>query len=148
MAGLFATLRRPTNISSSNFQSSSVFAFRLLYLLTVISVSLAVFAYVLQWRGGLPDPTTQWIPGDDPNEAGSKPVRLSSSSSGCADILGQSRTASFPYFRDWKFDFGSSPSGSDLRPKVCFYQVLFIPCSVYFFFASYFVVCLLSITSC
>ncbi|XP_015055245.1 glycosyltransferase-like At2g41451 [Solanum pennellii] len=118
MAGLFATLRRPTNISSSNFQSSSVFASRLLYLLTVISVSLAVFAYVLQWRGGLPDPTTQWIPGDDPNEAGSKPVRLSSSSSGCADILGQSRTASFPYFRDWKFDFGSSPSGSDLRPKI------------------------------
>ncbi|KAG5583549.1 hypothetical protein H5410_054176 [Solanum commersonii] len=113
MAGLFATLRRPTNISSSNFQSSSVFASRLLYLLTVISVSLAVFAFVLQWRGGLPDPTTRWIPGHDPNEAGSKPVRLSSSSSGCADILGQSRTASFPYFRDWKFNFGS-----DLRPKI------------------------------
>ncbi|KAK4725478.1 hypothetical protein R3W88_028257 [Solanum pinnatisectum] len=113
MAGLFATLRRPTNISSSNFQSSSVFASRLLYLLTVISVSLAVFAFVLQWRGGLPDPTTRWIFGDDPNEAGSKPVRLSSSSSSCADILGQSHTASFPYFRDWKFNFGSN-----LRPKI------------------------------
>lgn len=126
MAGLFSTLR-PTTISSSfsNSQSSSVFVSRLLYLLTILSLSLAVFAFVLQWRGGLPDPSSRWIPEDDPNElpavAWSKPVRLSSSSSsGCEDILGQSNTLSFPYFRDWKFNFGSSSYGPDLRPKVRF----------------------------
>nr|XP_009785409.1 PREDICTED: uncharacterized protein LOC104233677 isoform X1 [Nicotiana sylvestris]XP_016450599.1 PREDICTED: glycosyltransferase-like At2g41451 isoform X1 [Nicotiana tabacum] len=101
---------------------TSGFVSRLLFLLTVLSVSLAAFAFVLQWRGGLPDPSTRWAPDDDPIEfhatGGSKPVRLSdSSSSGCEDILGQSRMPSFPYFKDWKFNFGSS-SGSDLKPKI------------------------------
>lgn len=38
----------------------------------------------------------------------------SGSGSGCVDVLGRSRTASFPYYRDWKFDLGS-----DLRPQIC-----------------------------
>ncbi|KAM3288707.1 glycosyltransferase-like [Capsicum chacoense] len=119
MAGLYAKLR-PTNSSSSSLQSSSSMTSRLLYLLTILSVSLAVFAFVLQWRGGLPDPTTKWVNEYEPTEFrvvhGSKSVRLSSS--GCVDdVLGQSRTSSFPYFRDWKFKFGSS-SVSDLKPKI------------------------------
>ncbi|KAK4378022.1 hypothetical protein RND71_004318 [Anisodus tanguticus] len=109
MAGLFTTLR-PTTTSSSTSSS-------LLYLLTVLSLSLAAFAFVLQWRGGLPDPNIRrLVPEDDPDEfrvmgGSSKPVRYSS---GCEDILGQSRTLSFPYYRlrDWKFNFGS-----DLKPK-------------------------------
>ncbi|CAN4118487.1 unnamed protein product [Withania somnifera] len=104
MAGLFST--RPTiSSSSSSSQSSSNFASRLLYLLTVISVSLAVFAFILQWRGG------EFRVVDV-----SKSVRVSSSS-GCVDLLGQSRTSSFPYFRNWKFNIGSS-SSSKLKPKI------------------------------
>ncbi|MCD7465332.1 hypothetical protein HAX54_001048 [Datura stramonium] len=120
MAGLFAS---SSSSSSSSSQSASVFASRLLYLLTVLSVSLAVFAFVLQWRGGLPDPSVRWVSDYDPSVFrvvdGSTPVRLSSSSSssGCEDILGQSRTAAFPYFRDWKFNLGSF-SGSNIRPKI------------------------------
>ncbi|XP_076904861.1 glycosyltransferase-like KOBITO 1 [Bidens hawaiensis] len=38
----------------------------------------------------------------------------SSSSSSCAEILGQSRSVTFPYYRDWKFNYTS-----DLKPKIC-----------------------------
>lgn len=111
---------------------TSGFVSRLLFLLTVLSVSLAAFAFVLQWRGGLPDPSTRWAPDDDPTEfhgmGGSKPVRLSDSSlSGCENILGQSRMPSFPYFKDWKFNLESS-SGSDLKPKVSFYCLYIFMC--------------------
>nr|GMD48005.1 glycosyltransferase-like KOBITO 1 [Ipomoea batatas] len=58
------------------------------------------FAFILQWRGGLPDLR---CPG---------PVLSSSASEG---VLGRSRKLSFPYFRDWKIKFGSS----DLLPKIC-----------------------------
>lgn len=54
---------------------------------------------------------------DDAAGAGSNvPSRgdRSGSGSGCVDVLGRSRTASFPYYRDWKFDLGS-----DLRPQIC-----------------------------
>jgi hypothetical protein len=33
-----------------------------------------------------------------------------------SDLLGQSHSLSFPYFRDWKFGFGS-----DMKPKVSFF---------------------------
>lgn len=35
-------------------------------------------------------------------------------SSNCVDTLGQSRSISFPYFRDWKFSYKSG-----LKPKIC-----------------------------
>jgi len=84
-------------------------------MLTVLPLTLAAFAFVLQWRGGLTDPTTRWSP--DPMFPGmgdSGPVHSSSASSDCVDLLGQSRSPSFPYYRDWKLSYGS-----DLRPKLC-----------------------------
>ena len=35
------------------------------------------------------------------------------SRSDCVDLLGQSRSPAFPYYRDWNFGLGS-----DLKPKV------------------------------
>ncbi|KAF7144755.1 hypothetical protein RHSIM_Rhsim04G0108000 [Rhododendron simsii] len=111
--GLHASLR-PT-------PSSSSFTSRLLLMLTILPLTLAAFAFVLQWRGGLTDPATRWSP--DPLFPGMDPsgtVRSSAAaSSDCVDLLGRSRSASFPYYRDWKFSYGS-----DLRPKVSFNQRL------------------------
>ncbi|CAH9062619.1 unnamed protein product [Cuscuta europaea] len=119
MAGLFTSLRvrtRPISTSSSfpSQSSPSASASRLLLLLTILSLSLAAFAFILQWRGGFPDPTTQQLPADDFRP----PRRSLPSSSDCGGILSQSRTLSFPYFRDWKFNFGSS-SESEISPKIC-----------------------------
>ena len=66
MAGLYSS-SRPTSSSSSSssFASSSsfqTFASRLLLVLTVPPLTLAAFAFVLQWRGGLNDPVTRWSP--------------------------------------------------------------------------------------
>nr|GMD44741.1 glycosyltransferase-like At2g41451 [Ipomoea batatas] len=83
--------------SSPNTYASSS---GVLFLLTLLSLSLAAFAFILQWRGGLPDLR---CPG---------PVLSSSEPQG---ILGRSRKLSFPYYRDWKIKFGSS----DLLPKIC-----------------------------
>ncbi|OWM67277.1 hypothetical protein CDL15_Pgr000729 [Punica granatum] len=112
--------------SSSSLWSSSpshaTFTSRLLLLLTLLPFTLACFAFVLQWRGGIPDPINRWspdplvFPGMGSSRSTSSvvddPVRTSRSD--CVDVLGQSRSASFPYHRDWKFDYGS-----DLRPKIC-----------------------------
>ncbi|GFS36956.1 elongation defective 1 protein [Actinidia rufa] len=102
MAGL-----RPTSPSSS-------FTSRLLLMLTVLPLTLAAFAFVLQWRGGLTDPTTRWGPDrkEFPGMERSGPARRSASN--CVDLLGRTRSPSFPYYRDWKFRYGS-----DLRPKLC-----------------------------
>ncbi|KAK3021334.1 hypothetical protein RJ639_047077 [Escallonia herrerae] len=104
MAGLYSSAR-PTSSSSS----------KILLLLTALPLTLAAFAFVLQWRGGLNDPTTRWSPDrmEFPGMGSSGPARSFSSSSDCVDLLGQSRSASFPYFRDWKFGYGSDP-----KPKV------------------------------
>ncbi|KAM5558617.1 glycosyltransferase-like [Rosa sericea] len=104
--------------SSSASSSFQTFASRLLLLLTVLPLTLAVFAFVLQWRGGLNDPVTRWSPNHHEFPGmGSLPrpvVHASSRSSDCVDPLGQSRSPSFPYYRDWKFDYVS-----DLRPQIC-----------------------------
>ncbi|KAI8559096.1 hypothetical protein RHMOL_Rhmol04G0148100 [Rhododendron molle] len=111
MAGGLHPSLRPTPPSSS-----SSFTSRLLLMLTILPLTLAAFAFVLQWRGGLTDPTTRWSP--DPLFPGMDPsgtVRSSAAAaSDCVDLLGRSRSASFPYYRDWKFSYGS-----DLRPKLC-----------------------------
>lgn len=111
MAGLYSS---SSSSSSSSFQT---FASRLLLLLTILPLTLAVFAFVLQWRGGLNDPVTRWSP--DHHEfpgmgsALGGPLVQASSHSDCVDLLGRTHSPSFPYFRDWKFDYAS-----DLRPKV------------------------------
>lgn len=91
---------------------------KILLLLTFLPLSLALFAFVLQWRGEIDDPTTRWNPKDRLQFPGmdtstSTHHITGSSSSSCADLLGQSRSVSFPYFRDWNFHIKS-----DLKPKV------------------------------
>ncbi|XP_052118899.1 glycosyltransferase-like At2g41451 [Arachis duranensis] len=102
---------------------------RLLLLLTVLPLTLASFAFVLQWRGGVTDPLSRWSPdqpdfpgmsSDADGGANSHPAgtsHLQSASSDCATILlghSSNKHPSFPYFRDWKLDYSS-----DLRPKIC-----------------------------
>ncbi|XP_057982668.1 glycosyltransferase-like At3g57200 [Malania oleifera] len=119
MAGLHASLR-PTHPSSSSslssFSSQHTFGSRLLLLLTVLPLALAAFAFTLQWRGGLTDPTTRWS--SDRSElpgmvvARSSPARASSTP--CVNVLGRSSQPSFPIYGGWNFS-----SLGDLRPKVC-----------------------------
>ncbi|KAJ4845285.1 hypothetical protein Tsubulata_015095 [Turnera subulata] len=114
MAGLGS---RPTTSVSSQHSSTS----RLILLLTLLPLALAAFAFLLQWRGGLTDPLARWppdhrqFPGMDSTLSGKTSSSAKASGSGCSDLLGQSRSLAFPYFRDWKFGFGSA----DLKPKIC-----------------------------
>ncbi|XP_009116427.1 glycosyltransferase-like At3g57200 [Brassica rapa] len=124
MAGLFYSSSKPTSSSSSSSSSSSPSSYsRLLLLVTLLPLSLACFAFVLQWRGGLDDPVTHWSTTDhrefpgmaSTHEKQQRSLRgRSNSDSGCVDLLGQSSAPSFPYFRDWSFDYQS-----DLNPKIC-----------------------------
>ncbi|KAL9832671.1 Glycosyltransferase-like protein [Arabidopsis thaliana] len=115
MAGLHSSSSssKPTLSSSPSSSSSS----RLFLLVTLLPLSLACFAFVLQWRGGLDDPVTHWsidhheFPGMVTTQE-KRSLRRSVSDSGCVDLLGQSRSPSFPYFRNWKFDYHS-----DLKPR-------------------------------
>ncbi|KAI3788257.1 hypothetical protein L2E82_01017 [Cichorium intybus] len=117
MAGLYSSIKHsPSSLSLSH--SSQVFTSRIILLLTLLPLSLAAFAFLLQWRGEISDPTIRWsslnrldFPGMDTTTSSKVTTRTSSS---CADILGQSRSISFPYFRDWKFNYES-----DLKPKIC-----------------------------
>ncbi|OAP03498.1 hypothetical protein AXX17_AT3G51780 [Arabidopsis thaliana] len=116
MAGLHSSSSssKPTLSSSPSSSSSS----RLFLLVTLLPLSLACFAFVLQWRGGLDDPVTHWsidhheFPGMVTTQE-KRSLRRSVSDSGCVDLLGQSRSPSFPYFRNWKFDYHS-----DLKPRI------------------------------
>lgn len=119
MAGLHSSLRSTSSSLHSSAQSSQVFNSKFLLLLTVLPLSLAAFAFVLQWRGEIDDPTTRWSPKDRLEFPGMDASTYSThtsrtSSSNCVDLLGQSRSVSFPYYRDWKFDYKS-----DLKPKIC-----------------------------
>ncbi|XP_039038241.1 glycosyltransferase-like KOBITO 1 [Hibiscus syriacus] len=99
------------------------FLSKLLLLLTILPLSLAVLAFVLQWRGGgVSDPTSavsRWTPRGSRRELFPGMEKLSSlptknhHHSDCVD-LGRSSSPSFPYYRDWKFGFEA-----DLRPKIC-----------------------------
>ncbi|KAH9648943.1 glycosyltransferase-like KOBITO 1 [Citrus sinensis] len=137
MAGLHgSSSSRPLISTSSSHPHQQLFTSRLLFLLTLLPLTLAAFAFVLQWRGGgvgvgdgflIADPVARWshyhhhLPGMDIDSSllpATTTVRSSSSSStspgGCADILGRSNSLSFSYFKDWKFDYGA-----DLKPKIC-----------------------------
>lgn len=116
MAGLYSSSSSKPTVSSSSTPSSSYS--RLFLLVTLLPLSLASFAFILQWRGGLDDPVTHWstdhheFPGMVSTQE-KRSLRHSGSDSGCVDLLGQSRAPSFPYFRNWKFDYES-----DLKPRV------------------------------
>lgn len=133
MAGLHSSSSsssRPLVSISSSHPPQQFFTSRLLFLLTLLPLTLAAFAFVLQWRGGgvgvgdgflIADPVARWspdhhqFPGMD-IDSSLLPVTTtvrSSSSDGCTDILGRSNSPSFHYFKDWKFDYGV-----DLKPKV------------------------------
>ncbi|XP_019185961.1 PREDICTED: glycosyltransferase-like KOBITO 1 isoform X1 [Ipomoea nil] len=116
MAGLGASLR-PQPPSSASAAAS--FAAKLLLLLTLLPLSLALFAFVLQWRGGgVDDPISRWSPEESRKFPGMDSSPLAtvghlSHSSDCS-LLGRRNSATFPYYRDWKFNFES-----DLKPKIC-----------------------------
>ena len=101
---------------------SSSISSKLLLLLTVLPLTLAALAFVLQWRGGITDPTTRWappgsqhlFPGMDPSPLSPTAHQHQSSSSDCASLR-QGSTPSFPYYHGWKFD-----DLSNLKPKVRF----------------------------
>ncbi|KAJ9565410.1 hypothetical protein OSB04_001376 [Centaurea solstitialis] len=113
MAGLYSS-------SSSSSNRMVVFNSKILLLLTVLPLSLAAFAFILQWRGEIQDPTTRWSPKDRlefPGMALDSSIRTSSSN--CADLLGQSRSLSFPYYRDWKFHYKPPNPIHQTNPKIC-----------------------------
>ncbi|KAM7509053.1 hypothetical protein LguiA_019506 [Lonicera macranthoides] len=113
MAGLYTSLRPSSSSSSSSFFS------KLLLLLTLLPLTLAAFAFILQWRGGgVNDPISRWSPEEShqfPGMENSSPLATvgHTSNSDCV-LLGHSASPSFPYYRDWKFNFDS-----DLKPKIC-----------------------------
>ncbi|XP_044504739.1 glycosyltransferase-like At3g57200 [Mangifera indica] len=115
MVGLYSSIRPIASSSSSSFQPA--FTSRLLFLLTLLPLTLASFAFILQWRGEFADPVARWSPDhhDFPGMINTlTDFSVRKFGSGCVDLLGRSNNPSFPYFRDWKFDFGS-----DLKPKIC-----------------------------
>ncbi|KAG5399008.1 hypothetical protein IGI04_020822 [Brassica rapa subsp. trilocularis] len=112
--------------------SSSPIVFRLLLLLTLLPVSLACLAFILQWRGGgLADPASASVISSTslPSGGGSdlnhevfpgmetvssvSPKAHQSSSSDCSN-LARSSSPSFPYYIDWNFGVDSN-----LKPKIC-----------------------------
>ncbi|KAB1224927.1 hypothetical protein CJ030_MR1G014017 [Morella rubra] len=109
-------LLRPNQPSSSHSFTS-----RLLLLLTVLPLTLATLAFVLQWRGGVTDPTTRWappgsqhlFPGMDPSSLSPTAHLQHSSPSDCVNLV-RGSSPSLPYYQGWKFD-----DGSNLKPKIC-----------------------------
>nr|XP_043609622.1 glycosyltransferase-like At2g41451 [Erigeron canadensis] len=116
MAGFYSSVKLGPS-SSSLSQSPQLFTFRTIFLLSLI-FSLAALAFVLQWHGEFGDPTSRWpclncleIPSMDATTSFKATTHTSSK---CLDTLGQSRSISFPYFRDLKFD-----SKFHLKTKIC-----------------------------
>ncbi|CAH9068765.1 unnamed protein product [Cuscuta epithymum] len=127
-------LRRTS--SSSFHESSSTHKYapnNFIHLLTLMSLSLAAFAFILQWLGGLLDPVTRFSSyGNEPWPGFSRPVMSSPASSGFEEILGESKKRqSFPYFRDWKVKFGSDDD-EDLLPKLGLKNILYKSSSITF----------------
>ncbi|XP_058749920.1 glycosyltransferase-like At2g41451 [Vicia villosa] len=111
MAGAHSSHHRPPTATTSSS--------RLLLLLTVLPLTLAAFAFILQWRGGITDPVTRWSPDQNvfPGMSISGHQQQQSqtrSRSDCSNLFPNSHSPSFPYFRDWKIDYSV-----DLSPKIC-----------------------------
>lgn len=106
---------------------------RLVLLLTLIPLTLAIFAFVLQWRGSPDDPASTWpvdgqgFPGMVNRPSRSSVPSISSSSSDCLEILGRSSSPSFSHYRGWNLDFDSDP-----KPKVRISRILNLGTSLKF----------------
>lgn len=120
MAGHYTSSSlRPAFSYSSPSPSQQSFTLKLILLLSILPLSLGALGFVLQWRGGLDDPTMLlWADHTRfPEMEATALARSSSSSSSfseCTGTLGRSSFPSFPYYRGWKFDYESN-----LRPKIC-----------------------------
>ncbi|KAF9595091.1 hypothetical protein IFM89_036980 [Coptis chinensis] len=114
-------------MANLHLSSNQAFASKLLLLLSALPLTLALFAFILQWRGGgvLNDPASRYSPhnkfefpgmGGESSSGSSPPFNnlLHSSNSDCSELLSHGASVSFPYFRDWKFNFNA-----DLKPKIC-----------------------------
>ncbi|KAI3905591.1 hypothetical protein MKX01_036500 [Papaver californicum] len=118
--GIYSSARPSASSTTSLSSIQQSFITRLLLLLTLLPLTLAAFAFVLQWRGGLiNDPTTRWSPDkyQFPGGMGTSNPPLhnaQSSSSDCFQLLSRSASPSFPYYRDWKLNFDPN-----LKPKIC-----------------------------
>lgn len=112
--GLYSSLR-PSSSSSSSTQS---FTSKVLLLLTLLPLTLAVFAFVLQWRGGVTDPSVRYsaedhkFPGMDSSPPTTTTTTSHVSRADCGPLLSH-LSPSFPYYRDWKFHYQT-----DLKPKI------------------------------
>ncbi|CAI8596069.1 unnamed protein product [Vicia faba] len=112
-------LHTPLRTTPSSSSLSHSFTSKILLLLTLLPVSLATIAFILQWRGGITDPSTLLSPHGSHNFPGMESSLLSplphssSRSSDCLN-LGRSSSPSFPYYHNWKLDFSDS-----LTPKIC-----------------------------
>ncbi|KAL8142971.1 hypothetical protein V2J09_016003 [Rumex salicifolius] len=115
-----AGIRSTPHSSPSSFHCIS----RLLLILTFLPLSLAIFAFFLQWRGGFSDPISRWSPDrfqfPGMQSSGSHEVNRAAASAGdcertAEDLLAGRSSPVFPYFRDWTFNFNEST----LRPKIC-----------------------------
>ncbi|XWS74730.1 hypothetical protein CRYUN_Cryun01aG0022800 [Craigia yunnanensis] len=117
----------PLLSSSSSASSSQSLLSKLLLLLTILPLSLAALAFILQWRGGgVSDPTiatssatSRWAPRASHHEVfpGMETFsRLSPKSHASPDCINLARSSSpsFPYYGDWKFGFEAN-----LNPKIC-----------------------------
>ncbi|KAH1225486.1 Glycosyltransferase-like KOBITO 1 [Glycine max] len=118
---LYAPLRPNPSSSSSSFSSHS-FTSKILLLLTILPVSLAAIAFILQWRGGITDPTAlssprgshHYFPGMEPSPLSHLSSHNSNSHHSDCVNLGRTASPSFPYYHNWKLDFEAS-----LTPKIC-----------------------------
>lgn len=119
--GLHAPLR-PSSSSSSNHS----FTAKLLLLLTLLPFTLAAFAFILEWRGGVTDPSTRYssedhkFPGMDSSPPTTTTTTTHHSKSDCGPLLSH-LSPTFPYYRDWKFHYQT-----DLKPKVGLIHLLLV----------------------
>ncbi|KAL1346381.1 hypothetical protein HN51_020056 [Arachis hypogaea] len=109
----------PSSSSSFASLSSNSFLSKILLLLTLLPVSLAAIAFVLQWRGGITDPASLLSPPGShhfPGMADPSPLSPLSHSSSASDCLNLGRTSSpsFPYYHNWKLDYAAN-----IKPKIC-----------------------------
>ncbi|MED6138672.1 Glycosyltransferase-like KOBITO 1 [Stylosanthes scabra] len=116
---LHLPLRSNASSSSSASLSSNSFVSKILLLLTLLPVSLAAIAFVLQWRGGITDPASLLSPPGShhfPGMTDPSPLSSISHSSSPSDCLNLGRTSSpsFPYYHNWKLDYAAN-----VKPKIC-----------------------------
>ncbi|OIW11482.1 hypothetical protein TanjilG_26848 [Lupinus angustifolius] len=103
-----AGLHRPSSNSSSSYS-------RIILLLTILPITLASFAFILQWCGGVTDDSITRGSLDHSLFPGISLSPSKQSHSNCSSpLFPQSQSLSFPFIHHSKFDHSSN-----LKPKVC-----------------------------